>query len=273
MPELPEVEIARESLERWLLGRRIREVRASDRRLLGRHSRKSVESALRGAIARSITRRGKFLVLHLGSRRPRVLAHLGMTGRFDRLAKHEPLPRFAKVVLSLPRGERVVFSDPRRLGAFRLLDEREHRRLAALGLEPLEDAFTANALYAMTRVANRPIKLLLMDQSRVAGIGNIQAAEALFLARIHPMRPANDLTRVEVGRLARGIRRAIATEIERFRAERVSYVTEGAPNHFRVYGRAGEPCRRCRTTVAKVVQSARSSYYCPSCQPENGNET
>jgi formamidopyrimidine-DNA glycosylase len=273
MPELPEVEIARENLERWLVGRKIVEARSWDRRLLGEQKRRPVERALEGAITKRVLRHGKFLVLDLGRRRPAILAHLGMTGRFDLLFSDETPSRFARVVLTLSRArgarrERVVFSDARRLGAFRLLDDKEQLRLEALGVEPLGDRFTPDVLYSITCTGKRPIKLLLMDQKKIAGIGNIHAAEALYAARIHPKTSASSISRAEAGRLCRAIRRCLATEIERFRAEAVSYVSEGATNHFRVYGREGEKCRRCRTEIARIVQSARSSYYCPNCQPE-----
>lgn len=266
MPELPEVEIARENLERWLVGRRIARARVTDARMRGGQSRRRVEGALEGASVRAVSRRGKFLLFDLGSRREAVVAHLGMTGKFLLQPGSDALPRFARASLELGRGGRVVYCDARRLGQFRLLDEVEQRRIEALGVEPLGPDFTPGCLLELTQSSSKPIKTFLMDQRRIAGVGNIQAAEALFLARIHPGREARSLIEKEATHLVRSIRRALASEIERSRSENPAYLHEGSENDFRVYGRAGEPCFRCRGKIARFVQGGRSSYYCPRCQ-------
>jgi formamidopyrimidine-DNA glycosylase len=268
MPELPEVEIARENLERWLLGRRIRSARAPDERIRGPISRRSFERSLEGATVKGVARRGKFLLIDLGKRRPAILAHLGMTGKFLRIGSADEPPRFARVELQLPRGERVVLQDARRLGQFRWLDERERKRLSALGIEPLTSEWNPRALERLTRRSGQPIKLFLLDQKKIAGIGNIHAAEALFLAGIHPGRRARSLSTAELARLVRALRRELRLELARFRSAGLDYLHEGGKNAFRVYGRAGEPCRRCGTRIGRFVQAGRSSYYCPCCQPE-----
>jgi formamidopyrimidine-DNA glycosylase len=269
VPELPEVEITRENLERWLVGRTIRRASAPDRILRGGQSRRRVEQNLLGARATSVTRRGKFLLLALGPRRSVVLAHLGMTGKFVRLASGEPAPRFVRVELELSRGERVVLCDARRLGRFRMLDAKEERRLDGLGVEPLSRELDGRRLFRSTAGSKMPIKLFLMDQKKLAGIGNIQAAEALFLAGIHPTRPANSLGRGEASALSRSIRRALRSEIARHRSSSGRYLHEGEENHFLIYGRRGEPCPRCSAAIERILQGGRSSYYCPSCQPES----
>jgi len=131
----------------------------------------------------------------------------------------------------------------------------------------LSREFTTKRLGELTEKSSRPIKLLMMDQKRIAGIGNIQAAEALFRARIHPEHAANTLARDEVARLARSIRSSLRSEIERSRSETLTYLQAGGENLFVVYGRAGKPCSRCKTSIAKLVQGGRSTYYCPACQP------
>ncbi|MGH9392388.1 MAG: zinc finger domain-containing protein, partial [Vicinamibacteria bacterium] len=141
-------------------------------------------------------------------------------------------------------------------------------RISALGVEPLGPDFTPVRLLQLTLRSAKPIKIFLMDQRRIAGVGNIQAAEALFLARIHPGREARLLDKKEVARLVRSIRRTLEREIERSRSENPAYLHEGSENDFRVYGRSGEPCFRCRGIVARFVQGGRSSYYCPRCQPK-----
>ena len=265
MPELPEVEITREHLERWLVGRRIRASNVPDVLLRGGQPQRLVEDTLRGATVHGIGRRGKYLLFNLGRRRARLLAHLGMTGRFELIASKEPLPRFVRVEIVLNRGDRLVFADARRFGQFRVVTEREQRRLDSLGIEPLGTGLTASRLLELTSASRRAVKILLMDQHRIAGIGNIQAAESLFRARIHPARPALELSRGETARLARSIRKSLATEIEQSRGE-LRYLQDGGGNHFLVYGRAGEPCPRCRGTIERFMQVGRSSYYCPSCQ-------
>lgn len=265
MPELPEVEITRECLERWLVGRRILDGKVPDALLRGGQPRRLVEDTLRGATVHGIARRGKYLLIDLGRRRARLLAHLGMTGRFELIASKEPLPKFVRVEIVLNRGARLVFADARRLGQFRVVKEREQRRLDSLGIEPLGPGLTASRLLELTSVSRRAVKIFLMDQHRIAGIGNIQAAESLFRARIHPARPALELSRIEAGRLARSIRKSLATEIKQSRGE-LRYLQDGGGNHFLVYGRAGEPCPRCRGTIERFMQAGRSSYYCPSCQ-------
>lgn len=188
-----------------------------------------------------------------------------MTGRFQLLAPSAPQPEFVRVEIALSRGERLILRDMRRLGRFCIVGERERRRLDSLGVEPLGPEFTASRLFDLTSVSRRPVKVFVMDQHRIAGIGNIQASEALFLSRIHPARAAAELSRAEIGRLARAIRSSLRSEIERYRAE-LRYLQEGGENHFLVYGRAGEPCHRCRTPIERFAQGGRSSYYCPSCQ-------
>ena len=269
MPELPEVEIARENLERWLVGRRIARARVTDARMRGGQSRRRVEGTLEGALVRAVSRRGKFLLFDLGSKREAVVAHLGMTGKFLLQSRSEALPRFARASIELGRENRVVYCDARRLGQFRLLDAVEERRIAALGVEPLDPDFTPARLLELTRPSAKPVKIFLMDQRRIAGVGNIQAAESLFLARIHPGREARSLDKREIASLVRSIRRTLESEIERSRSENPSYLHEGSESDFKVYGRSGEPCFRCRGAIARFVQGGRSSYYCPRCQPRS----
>ncbi len=266
MPELPEVEIARENLERWLVGRRIARAQVTDARMRGGQSRRRVEGVLEGASVRAVSRRGKFLLFDLGSNREAVVAHLGMTGKFLLQSRSDALPRFARASIELGRADRVVYCDARRLGQFRLLGAVEKRRISALGVEPLGPDFTPRTLLDLTRPSAKPIKIFLMDQRRIAGVGNIQAAEALFLARIHPGREARSLDKREIASLVRSIRRTLETEIKRSRSENPAYLHEGSENEFQVYGRHGEPCFRCRGAIARFVQGGRSSYYCPRCQ-------
>jgi len=268
MPELPEVEIWRETLEGWLGGRKIRKASVPDPILRGGQSRAKVEKALEGATIGAVGRRGKFLLFDLGARRPAVLVHLGMTGAFERVGKDAPLPKFSRAVLSLSREERVAFLDTRRLGEFRLVLDKEQKRLDALGVEPLTRAFTATRLHALTSRSKRPIKIFLLDQHKIAGIGNIHAAEALFLAGIHPVLPASELSIDQTRALAAAIRQELRGELKRSRDGKLRYLQQGGENRFRIYGHLGEPCPKCHSKIGRIVQGGRSTYYCPSCQPD-----
>jgi formamidopyrimidine-DNA glycosylase len=226
-----------------------------------------VEAALGGATVRSFERRGKYLIWNLG-KRGRVVAHLGMTGKFVFREGGEPPPRSARAVFSLARGAYLWFVDARRLGSLRLWDEKVEAKLSRMGPEPLESTFTPVRLKQLLTGARRPIKTFLMDQHRVAGLGNIHTAEALFRARIHPARQAADLSREEVVRLHRSIRATLSETLRRERSDEIPYLQErDVENEFIVYGREGEPCRRCRMPIERLLQAGRSSYFCPRCQP------
>lgn len=267
MPELPEVEIARENLERWLGRRRVLGARILDRRALRGQSPRRVEAALTGATVRGLSRRGKYIIWNLGNR-GRMLAHLGMTGKFVIRGRDDPSPPGVRVALQLAGGSRLLFIDIRRLGSFQLIDEKAEAKLSRLGPEPLAPTFTARRLEELIAGARRPIKSFLMDQHRLAGLGNIYTAEALFRAGIHPARSAAALGHKEVIRLHRSIRRTLTETLRRERSDEIPYLQErGAQNEFLVYGHKGEPCPRCRTPIERILQAGRSTYFCPRCQP------
>ncbi len=267
MPELPEVEIARENLERWLGNRTIERARVQDRRVLRGQSIKRVEDIFSGARLHWIRRRGKYLIWNLGTR-GEVLAHLGMSGKFCFRAPGEPDPPATCVVLELGRGSRVAFSDPRRFGRFQVAEEAAEKTLERIGIDALDRRLTARRLGELLHTARLPIKSFLMDQHRVAGLGNIQTAEALFHAGIHPSRPAKQLRPEEVGKLLRSIRHTLKAALRRERSNEIRYLHErDAENRFLVYGRAREPCFRCGASVRRMVHTGRSTYYCARCQP------
>lgn len=266
MPELPEVEVARENLERWLAGRVILRVRVRDPRLLRGQSSMRLARSLRGARVRAVRRRGKFLLWDLGNR-GQVVAHLGMSGKFVLKEASEPDPPAACLELGLSAGRRLIYDDPRRFGRFQLLDAEVARALEDLGVEPLDDRFTPAVLRRLLSSSRRAIKPMLLDQRRIAGLGNIHAAEALFLAGIHPERKASGLTPSETRRLHTAIRRTLKRTLDRDRAEDISYLKErNADNRFLVYGHENEPCPRCASRIRRFAQGSRSTYFCPSCQ-------
>jgi len=266
MPELPEVEIARRNLERWLVGRRILNARVLDRLALRGQSVSKLIHTLRGATVRGIDRRGKHLIWNMG-RRGRIATHFGMSGKLVMRGANEALPRASRVVLHLARGRKLAFVDVRRLGAFQLVDEGVETKLSGLGVEPLEQSFTPSQLSHLLSGARLPIKSFLMDQSRIAGLGNIHVAEALFRAGLHPAREAESLSESEVRALHRGIRGTLNETLRKEDAAEMRYLHEsGSENRFLVYGRKGESCPRCATRIERMKQGGRSTFYCPRCQ-------
>jgi formamidopyrimidine-DNA glycosylase len=284
MPELPEVEVAARNLRRWAVGKTIRAARADRRaaRLLRPATPDALE-ALAGARLVSVDRRGKNLLLTLGRGRDRlgVWSHLGMTGKWLRRASKEPEPPATRVALELSGGTRLCYVDRRMFGRFRLVPGARFddlAEIAALGPDPLTDGIDVAALAGRLARLRTPIKVALLDQTLLAGVGNIQASESLFRARIDPRRPARSLSTAELRRLAAGIRASIAFSLKTFAAEGadgggadIGYVEEGtAPNPFLVYGREGARCPGCRgSTIVRIVQAGRATFFCPRCQ--NGN--
>lgn len=281
MPELPEVEVLVRHLAPLLEGRIVCGVEVRRGRVLRPTSPKELAVTLAGARFVRVTRRAKFLIFEL--RRPRVgsltlVGHLGMTGRMFLQPKRAPLPRHTAVALELCRG-RFVFEDTRYFGRFTL----DATPLAALGPEPLDGEFSVERFAAALRRSSQAIKVKLLDQSLVAGVGNIYASEALHLAGIAPRRRARSLTLAEVRRLHSVLRRVLREAIRfgstmpldfagKLGGDGLFYYGGGeelAPGYeerLRVYDRAGQPCRRCRAPIRRIVQTARSTFYCPQCQ-------
>lgn len=266
MPELPEVEIARRNLSRWLEGRRVVRAEADDTRVF-RGARREDFSSLRGRLE-SLVRRGKYLLFTFEGGRG-LLAHLGMTGRFVRRPPGVPVP-YSRARLHLDSGEVLHFADSRLLGrlepcaASRL---RELDAVKALGRDPLADGLTAAQLQQALGRSKQELKVALMDQGRVTGLGNIHAAEALFRAGLHPARQPASLTPEEWKRLAEAIHASISFGLAEQRGEEPAYLEEGAENRFLVYGRAGSSCTRCGATVESFAQGGRTTHCCSRCQP------
>ena len=274
MPELPEVETVRSRLEPQLLGRTFSNVTILDERLTRPFEPQPVAAALAGERVASVDRRGKYLIVRFESGRV-LLIHLRMTGSLL-FARGGELPAdpHRRAVVSLDDGSDVAYRDVRRFGTWLLLepDEVDTYLEARLGTEPLGPAFTARALGAAVAGRRAPIKAALLDQRVVAGVGNIYADEALWYARVHPLKPAGELTETELRAVHRGVRRALAIGIGRQGATLRDYRTPdgdagGMQDEFRVYGRGGEPCNRCGTALEKTRVAGRGTWYCPTCQP------
>jgi formamidopyrimidine-DNA glycosylase len=268
MPELPEVETERGRLAARLEGRRIASARIDDVRLSRPEEPAWIAARLAGERVEAVDRRGKYLLVRLGSGGV-LLVHLRMTGSFRyELASHE------RAVLELDDGTRVAYRDVRRFGTWLLLDpeEAEAHLAIRLGPEPLGRGFTVPFLADRLSGRKAPVKAAILDQRTVAGLGNIYADETLWHARIHPLRPAGALSLDEVGRLRDGVRRALRVGIRRQGADLGdgTYAGGRMQHEFRVYGREGEPCDRCGTPIEKTRAGGRGTWYCPRCQPAVG---
>ncbi len=282
MPELPEVEVLVRNLRPLLRGKTIRSVEVGRAKVLGATSERKFSQVLRGAKFGDVTRRGKYLLFELRipgrKNSPKLVGHLGMTGRMYLLSANAPLPKHAAVVLSLGR-EKFVFEDTRYFGRLTLDDA----SVAKLGPEPLSEEFTAEEFGKALSRSAQAIKVKLLDQSLVAGVGNIYASEALFLAWISPTLPARKLKREQIEKLRRAVRKVLTEAIQFGSTVALSY--DGAKSRdklfyygvaaessdyyeerLRVYDRAGKPCIRCKTPIKRIVQAARSTFYCPHCQ-------
>jgi formamidopyrimidine-DNA glycosylase len=268
VPELPEVETIRAQLAPRLEGRTLARVEILDPRLTRPADLFEVTEELEGDVVVAVERRGKYLLLRLESGLA-LLVHLRMTGSFG----FTPLSH-ERAVIALDDGSRLVYRDVRRFGTWLVLEDAELEPYLATknGPEPLGSRFTARWLGAQLVRRRAPLKAVLLDQRVVAGLGNIYADEALWRARVSPLRPANELSAAEVARLARAIRAALRTGIERQGSTLSDYrAPDGAAGsmqeEFRVYGRDGEQCPRCRATIAKTRVGGRGTWYCPRCQP------
>ena len=256
MPELPEVESAVRRLRGALVGRTIADVKLLHPALRRRLSPARARS-LRGATIASVERRGKHQLVHLADGRV-VHAHFRMTGDWTIDTVTDELPRFARAAIALDNGIRVVLDDPRALST---LDVHAANAAPSLGLgpEPSDPALTASSLHAAFAKRRGPVKPVLLDQRVIAGLGNIYAAESLWHARISPTTPAASLSEKQIAVLLRAIRALIA------KATGARY-TDSSVSRLAVYDRDGKRCRRCGSTIERIVQAGRSTYFCSGCQ-------
>jgi formamidopyrimidine-DNA glycosylase len=274
MPELPEVETIRSRLAPRLEGRRLERVEIADPRLTRPEPPEAIAQALEGERIAAVGRRGKYLIFAFESGR-HLLVHLRMTGNVEHPARGGlAADPYRRAVVRLDDGSDVAYRDVRRFGPWALLEPGELDAYFAarrLGGEPLERGFTTRALTQSLAGRRAPIKAALLDQRAAAGIGNIYADEALWRAKIHPLRAAGSLDPHEIGRLRKAIRAALEMGIARQGATLRDYRDpEGRrgrmQDEFKVYGRAGEPCPRCGTPIEKTRAGGRGTWYCPQCQ-------
>jgi formamidopyrimidine-DNA glycosylase len=271
MPELPEVETIRRQLAPHLEGRRIREVEILDARWTRPLDPEVVRAGLQGAVVQEVLRSGKYLNLVMSDGR-HLLMHLRMTGSLLFDPRTEPL--HTRVRFGLDGGHRLLYVDPRRFGTGHLLADaagRDAYLAARLGAEPFTPAFTAPYLRQAARGRRAPVKAFLLDQRRIAGVGNIYADEALFRAGIHPLRPAGGLTSAQWVRVHAAIEEVLTAGIDSQGATIDDFRhLDGArgsfQDRFMVHRRAGEPCPVCGGPVRKIVAAGRGTYVCERCQ-------
>jgi len=287
MPELPEVETVCRQLDPELRGRQIMRLEVLDGRWCQPAPAGTLQRKIKGAAIEGLGRRGKYLLLGLDRARTLVM-HLRMTGNLvlvEGESKLDPSEgmrlyegerstseRHLRARFLLDDGRELWFTDPRRFGeAFLIADANLEERFARLGVEPLSDEFTPDALGGMAAGRTAPLKSFLLDQSGVAGIGNIYADEALFRARLHPLSPAGSMKPEHHVALHAGIVAALEAGIDEGGASIDDY-RDGRgekgtmQDEFLVHTREGEPCPRCGGEIVRIVVSGRSTYYCPNCQ-------
>jgi formamidopyrimidine-DNA glycosylase len=272
VPELPEVETIRRQLAPALEGRRIVEAEVRDPRWCEPAPPEAIEDALRGRAIERADRRGKYLILSLEDD-VHLVMHLRMTGNLLITEDGEDPPHL-RVALALDDGRRLLFVDVRRFGTGDVLlggDALDEYFESRLGVEPLSADFTAEALRALARGRKQPVKAFLLNQERIAGVGNIYADEALFRAKLHPLRPVGTLKRPQIEALREAVIEALELGIDSKGASIDDYRhVDGARGSFQdrflVYSRAGKECVRCGGTIVKLRAAGRGTYICPNCQ-------
>jgi len=273
MPELPEVEHVVRALRPVVVGRRILAAELKLKRISPDVSRPAFDRQLKNLRVMSVGRRGKYILFELES--GKLLAtHLRMTGKFIALQTDDELPPYAHVVFYLDNEKRLVFCDMRQFGRMRIVADsrRLPKELLALAPEPLSEDFTEAYFLDTLARSRRSLKTLLLDQTRVLGLGNIYAVEALFLAAIHPLKLAHTLSKPRARKLYEAIRLILQEAIDAGSTLKID-LNDGNSSYFgsserfwRVYEREGEPCVNCGTRIRRIAHGGRSTYFCPRCQ-------
>lgn len=273
MPELPEVETVKKTLQQLITGKKIEDVRVTWPKMIKHPDDAFVFcERLRGQTFQDVQRRGKFLKFILDE--DVLVSHLRMEGRYQLAEKNESVDKHTHVIFVFGDGTQLRYRDVRKFGTMHLFDkgtEEKRLPLSQLGPEPLGRKFTTEYLAERFRKTSRNVKAVLLDQTVVAGIGNIYVDESLFRARIHPESTANKVSDQAVSRLHRAIRKTLREAVAQGGSTVRSYVNgQGQMGMFQqslfVYARKGEPCSTCGTEVKKMVVAGRGTHYCPKCQ-------
>lgn len=275
MPELPEVELVARSLDGLVKNRRIAAAELLRERLAPSVSLNEFDRLLQNSRINFVHRRGKHVLFDLDNGRT-LITHLRMSGRFLLLPPEKENPKFTHAVFHFDDEARLVFQDQRHFGFMNLVRTHElesSREISKLAPEPFSEAFSPEYLHGALRSSRRSVKEFLLDQTKVCGLGNIYAAEALFLAGIHPAKRAHRLSRPKTAVLREKIIETLAEAISAGSTLNVdpenidgSYYNGGYESRWRVYDREQAPCSVCRTIIIRLKQAGRSSYFCPGCQ-------
>ncbi|HEX8473601.1 MAG TPA: bifunctional DNA-formamidopyrimidine glycosylase/DNA-(apurinic or apyrimidinic site) lyase [Pyrinomonadaceae bacterium] len=275
MPELPEVELVARALDGLVAGRRIVAAELVRARLAPETAPEDFARLLRGASVRRVGRRGKHVLFELDNALV-LIAHLRMTGRFLLLPLEAPLPKFAHAIFYLDDSRRLVFTDQRHFGMMKIAPASELagvKELRALAPEPFSDEFSPAYLSDALRRSRRTLKETLLDQTKVTGLGNIYAAEVMFLARVNPFGISAEFSRRRVARLHRAIIDVLQESIAHGSTMNVdpenidgSYYGGAYEGRWRVYDREGEACLACAAKIRRISHAGRSTYFCPRCQ-------
>jgi formamidopyrimidine-DNA glycosylase len=286
MPELPEVEHVVRALRRSVLGRQIVAAEVRLPKLVSPSRTSTFNRKLRGLRIAAVNRRGKFILIELerDARAPGpatapsqvLVVHLRMTGKFMVLTPDDPLPKHAHAIFYLDDERRLVFHDQRQFGVMRLVAKswlQTTKGIEELAPEPFSEDFSAGYLKEIFGRSRRTLKTLLLDQTKVLGLGNIYAAEALFRAGVNPFKVASELSSRRAGRLHQAIRDVLRAAVSGNSSRRLNLEN---PNGFsygeafgkvwQVYDREGEPCFKCGTRIRRLTHGGRSTYWCPRCQ-------
>jgi|TARA_B100001750_G_scaffold68867_1_gene54946 formamidopyrimidine-DNA glycosylase len=272
MPELPEVEVTRQSLEQYLQGQCIKSINIREKRLRWDLDQTTLNRLLDQRI-HDLSRRGKYILINTapGS----ALLHLGMSGSIGILENDQPLKKHDHFDLIMSSNQIIRFNDPRRFGSFIWAGKNpeEHKLLKKLGPEPLENNNLGNHLYSLSKGRKTSVKAFIMNAQIVVGVGNIYASEALFISGIHPKRKANRISKKRYKRLAAAIQEILIKSIKMGGTtlrdfsysqgeEKIGYFKQ----ELFTYGRTGAECKVCMSPIRQIVLSGRSSFYCVSCQ-------
>lgn len=272
MPELPEVETIKRTLEPLLLGETITQAELYLEKALKLASPQQFKSAVEGAVISKLLRRGKHLIIRIDKGYD-LIFHLRMTGRLLYMKQDEELPKHTTAVFWLADEKKLVFGDVRKFGTIHLTPAGEWEEVSSLkgiGVEPLGAYFTLD-YFTQGLAKKTKIKALLLDQTFIAGLGNIYVDESLFRAGIHPERPANSLSKAEAKRLHKAVRETVELGVKH-RGTSVSDYLDGLgqrgefQNLLAVYRKRGEACPSCGAPIERIKVGGRSSHYCPNCQ-------
>ena len=273
MPELPEVETVKRGLEKQIIGKTIKNVVTSDKKLRFPYP-KNLESSLEGQKIESLERRSKYILINLKNKKILVM-HLGMSGKI--LFKDKNYKKFDKhdhFIVKFTDGFQLVFNDPRRFGLIDVVDVKEiktHKLFKDLGAEPLTENFNGKYLKNVLNKKSVAIKQAIMDSHNLVGVGNIYASESLFRTSINPKTAANKINLNKLEELSKNIKIVLKEAIKSGGSTLRDYVRSDGDvgyfqHNFRVYGRENQPCFNCKNAIKKIVQQGRSTYFCPKCQ-------